>query len=523
MIYFRTVFQDAFYPFFTKEKPVRPLPLPSFLPSSFPMQARHSLLATGLTLTSAAACLSSVALAASSASSDNPQSAIRNPKSPNLVLIIADDCTKYDTQLYGGQAFTPNMMRISREGMTFSRCYQSAPICSPTRHALMTSKGPVKTGAYPNHTFAKPGITAWTSWLKAAGYRAALSGKTHVHPSNIFNFEYIPGAARANAENGKGDPNFTLVENFLKDCVKKGRNFGLYICSHQPHEPWNMGDRSRYPDAKLKLPPNFVDGPATRDAYARYLAEVTYYDGQVGQMLDLLDKYKLADNTFVIVLTEQGYSFPFAKWTCYDIGVASGMVIRWPGHVKAGSASDALVEYVDLMPTFCEAAGIKTPGDLDGRSFLALLEGKTNKHKDYTFSIETSRGIFAGPEYYGIRSVRDIRYRYILNLTPQATFKNTNMQKPFWKEWVRKAAAGDKQAIAMTRLYQHRPAEELYDVENDPWCMTNLIADPSLKPKITELKQQLAAWMKDQGDNGQATELLAKERLWKNADGSDGE
>jgi len=481
------------------------------------LTARHALLATGLTL-AGAACLPLALRAA-----DNPKSQTQNPKNPNLVLIIADDCTKYDTQLYGGQAYTPNMMRLSREGMTFSRCYQSAPICSPTRHALQTSKGPVKTGAYPNHTFAKPGITAWPSWLQAAGYRAALSGKTHVHPSNIFCFEYIPGDPKANAENGKGEPNFTLVENFLKDCLKKNQNFGLYICSHQPHEPWDKGDRSRYPDAKLKLPPNFVDGPATRDAYARYLAEITYYDAQVGQMLNLLDKYKLADNTMVIVLTEQGSSFPFAKWTCYDIGVASGMVIRWPGHVKPGSATDALVEYIDLMPTFCDAAGIKTPDDLDGRSFLALLEGKTNKHKDYAFSLETSRGIYAGPEYYGIRSVRDTRYRYILNLTPAATFKNTNMQKPYWKEWTRQAAAGDPHAIAMTKLYQHRPPQELYDVENDPWCMQNIIDDPTLKDKVTELKQQLVAWMKDQGDNGQATEMLAKDRLWKNADGTSGD
>lgn len=449
---------------------------------------------------------------------------------PNLVLIIADDCTKYDTQLFGGQAHTPNMMRLAREGMTFNRCYQSAPTCSPTRHALMTAKGPVKTGAYPNHTFVNPGITAWPSWLKAAGYRAALAGKEHVQPSSVFNYEYLAQAGAA-GKKGKakakgaeaardlpGEPDFAAVETFLKDCVKKDQPFGLYICSRQPHEPWNVGDPSKYPPDKLKLPPNFVDGPQTRDAYSRYLAEITFYDTQiVGRTLDLLDKYKLADNTTVIVLTEQGSSFPFAKWTCYDVGVTSGMVIRWPGRVKPGATTDALVGFIDLMPTFCDAAGIKTPADLDGRSFVPLLEGKTDKHQNYVFSQQTSRGIHAGPEYYGIRSVRDARYRYVLNLTPKATFKNTNMAKPYWKEWVQKAAAGDTHAAAMTRLYQHRPAEELFDCETDPWNMRNLIDDPSLKGKVAELKQQLAAWMKDQGDKGQPTEMAAKEHLWKNS------
>ncbi|MDR1009951.1 MAG: sulfatase [Opitutaceae bacterium] len=471
-------------------------------------------------LTGAAACLPVATLhAATAPATASPN----NTKPPNLVLIIADDCTRHDTELYGGQARTPNMMRLAREGMTFSKCYQAAPVCSPTRHALMTAKYPVKTGAYPNHTFVKKGITSWAKWFQDAGWRAGLSGKKHVNPVSTFCFEHVMPKNIARDDQKERNPDFGAVDVFLRDCVKKNESFGLFICSTEPHSPWNKGDASKYPPARLKLPPIFVDTPKTRDAYSRYLAEITYFDAQVGEMLALLDKHKLAGNTLVIVLTEQGNGFPFAKWTCYDAGVGSGCVIRWPGHVKPGSATDALVEYVDMIPTFCDAAGIKTPDDLDGRSFLPLLEGKTDKHKDYVFSIQTSRGIFAGPDYYGIRTVRDERYRYILNLTPKATFKNTAIKTPWYKEWTAAARAGDAHAGQLTKRYQHRPAEELYDCEKDPWNTHNLIDDPALKERTANLRKQLAAWMKDQGDKGQATEMAATRHLWKNAGGNGGE
>lgn len=466
-------------------------------------------------LTGAAACLPLLALQAGAAPKGD------EPNPPNFVLILADDCTKLDTELYGGQAKTPHMMRLAREGMTLTKCFQSAPMCSPTRHALMTAKHPVKTGAYPNHTFAKPGITSWAKWFQDAGFRAGLSGKKHVNPPATFCYEWVMPSGMPKNDNAERNPDFGAVDNFLRDCVKKKERFGLFVCSTEPHSPWNKGDASKYPPAQLKLPPNFVDTPKTRDAYSRYLAEVTYYDGQVGQMLALLDKHKLADNTIVIVLTEQGNGFPFAKWTCYDVGVGSGCVIRWPGRIKPGGKSDALVEYVDMMPTVCDAAGVKTPGDLDGRSFLPLLEGKANTHKNYAFSLQTSRGIYAGPEYYGIRTVRDERYRYVLNLTPEATFKNTAIKTPWFKQWEAAARDGNAHAERMTKLYQHRPAEELYDCENDPWNMNNLIGDPALKNRADTLRKQLASWMKDQGDKGQATEMAANKHLWKHAGGGE--
>ena len=95
---------------------------------------------------------------------------------PNLVFMIADDCTYLDMEVYGGQAKTPNLNRLAAEGMQFSRCFQAAPMCSPTRHNIYTGIYPVKSGAWPNHTRVYPGTKSIAHYLKDAGYRVALSG-----------------------------------------------------------------------------------------------------------------------------------------------------------------------------------------------------------------------------------------------------------------------------------------------------------------------------------------------------------
>lgn len=109
---------------------------------------------------------------------------------PNILLIIADDCTFSDLEIYGGQARTPNLKKIVSEGMLFSRCYQAAPMCSPTRHCLYTGLYPVKSGAYPNHTKAYPWVKSIAHYLQACGYSTDLSGKSHIAPKSVFPFQY---------------------------------------------------------------------------------------------------------------------------------------------------------------------------------------------------------------------------------------------------------------------------------------------------------------------------------------------
>ncbi len=433
---------------------------------------------------------------------------------PNILLIIADDCTYLDMEVYGGQAKTPRLKQLASEGMTFSRCFQTAPMCSPTRHNIYTGLYPVRSGAWPNHTRVYDGTRSIAHFLKESGYRVALSGKKHIGPGESFPFEYSGEFRVANPESVE---NYPQISKLMSESKKAGNPFCLIACSNEPHTPYTKGDPTQYPPDTLKLPPSWVDTPETRRLYSDYLAEITYFDQQCGVALDLLKAHGLEENTLVMVVSEQGSGFPFAKWTCYELGLASGMIIRWPGQVRPGSSSEALVEYVDITPTFIEAAGAAADIELDGKSFLEVLTGKTKKHKKYTFGLHTTRGIINGSEHYGIRSCGTSEYRYIRNLNYQNQFKNvvTHPGKgkvQFWKSWKLKAESGDPKAIELTSKYEWRPAEELYHVASDPHCLQNLVEDQKFSGIRNDLSKALDEWMKSQGDTGKDIEARALTR-----------
>ena len=419
---------------------------------------------------------------------------------PNLLFIIADDCTHRDIGCYGGQALTPNIDRLASQGMRFTQCFQAAPMCSPTRHNIYTGLYPVRSGAYPNHTFAKDGTKSVVHYLKPLGYRIALSGKTHINPKTVFPFEYSSAG---------NNPDFDAIDTLFSECKSTETPFCLFACSNEPHSPWNKGDPSKYKQDEIKLPPYFVDTPEIREAMVNYLAEITYYDGQVGRCLDLLEKHGLDDNTLVMVVSEQGSSMPFAKWTCYDSGLQSGMIVRWPGKVEPGATTDAMVEYIDVLPTFLQAAGADSPEVLEGRSFVPVLAGEATTHKQHVYGIMTTRGINNGSPYYGIRSIRSGQYKFIMNLTPEITFKNACTKSKEFQSWLKKAESGDEDAIDKVRRYQMRPAEELYDITSDPLEWNNLADSKEHAEAKAELRTRLLAWMENQGDKGQQTELEA--------------
>ena len=114
---------------------------------------------------------------------------VESQEKPNIVFILADDCTNWDIGCYGSKdSKTPNIDKLAAEGILFTRCYQAAPMCSPTRHNIFTGIYPVKTGAYPNHTNANPGTESIVQYLEPLGYRVALSGKKHIGPKTVFPF-----------------------------------------------------------------------------------------------------------------------------------------------------------------------------------------------------------------------------------------------------------------------------------------------------------------------------------------------
>ncbi|MCL2647865.1 MAG: sulfatase [Phycisphaerales bacterium] len=424
---------------------------------------------------------------------------------PNILMIIADDHGYHDSGAYGNsEVRTPNIDRLAKQSLRFTNYFTPAPICAPARSSLYTGLYPVKNGAHPNHSQVYDQVQSLPHYLKPFGYRVGLAGKTHIAPPKNFPFEYLP---------------LPLNEKAIADFIAKPGPFCLIVASPRPHTPWSRGG---YDPATLTLPPYLVDTPETRQALADYYHDVTEFDKHIGMCLDLLDQNHLTDNTLTLTTSDHGVQFPHGKWTCYDLGLKVELLARWPGHIKPG-VTNALASHVDFVPTAIELAGglppASPPPNLDGKSLLPLLLGKTDKIHDAVFGVETTRGIIKGSDCYPVRSIRTLTHKYIWNLKPDATFQNVvTAPRPsdvasigYWNSWVEKAKT-DPDAKKIVDAYQHRPEEELYDVFTDPDELINLAADPKYAAIKADLRKQLEAFMKDQGDKGIETEMDAKNR-----------
>lgn len=443
---------------------------------------------------------------------------------PNIMLVIGDDMTWRDCEPYGNdEVRTPNITRLAQEGMRFDAMFTATAMCAPTRQQLYTGMYPVRNGAYPNHSRVYDGVKSLPHYLKSLGYRVGLIGKKHFGPPESFPFETV---GRRGGKDAASD--VEAIAEFV-NCDRR-QPYCLIVASNEPHTPWNRGDATTYNPETLTVPPYLVHCPETRRSLQPYYAEITYLDGQLGSCIRVVDGSGRKDNTIVIFTSEQGSPFPFGgKWSCYETGLKTAFIVRWPAKVKAGTRATAMTQYVDVVPTLLAAAGAD-PGVIetgrpdahgktgfDGRSFLDVLLGRTDAHRDHVYGAHTTRGIINGSACYPIRSVRSARYKYIRNLNHKAIFYNVVSTRPndllhVWK----KRGETDPSIAARARFYQYRPAEELYDLDSDPYELNNLAADAKHAEVKGALKRELELWMQQQGDEGVATELRATERQGPN-------
>ena len=433
---------------------------------------------------------------------------------PNFLIIMADDCTYNDLPVYGGQnARTPNIDRLASQGMVFNRAYLSEAMCQPCRAELFTGQFPLRNGCAWNHSASRPQTKSVPHHLRPEGYRVGLAGKVHVKPAPAFPFEKISGFDPNCVRNPTRSHDLESVKAFFSRDDKQP--FYLTVALVEPHVPWVMGDASQYPPEDIKLPPNIADTPTSREAFSRYLAEITYMDSQVGEILDALDESGQRDNTLVLFTSEQGAQFPGCKWTNWDTGLHTALIARWPKRVPVGLRSDAIVQYADILPTFLHAAGASTDKHpFDGSSFLTVLLGQQAGHRAFAYGIHNN--LPEGPAY-PIRTVTDGVYRYIRNLAPDEMYIEKHLMgwtgdgqlnNPYWQTWVRDAWKNEHTYFLVKR-YMHRPAEQLYHTANDPFELKNLADSPEHLWIREKLGDELDRWMASQGDPGSSEDTSA--------------
>jgi N-sulfoglucosamine sulfohydrolase len=421
-----------------------------------------------------------------------------SPAKPDIVIFVTDDHSQRDSTPYGGSGIrTPNMQRLADAGLTFTRAYVASPSCAPSRATLLTGLMPARNGAESNHDRPRAEIKKWPAYFEEQGYEVVAFGKvSHYLHTGMYGFDHF---ANDKFHDHAGIP--AAVE-FLKKRPREGaKPLCLFVGSNWPHVPWPK-ESPGYDPAVLPLPAGSIDTPETRTWRARYAAAVTNGDDDLGRIIEAARAH-LPEQSIFLFSADHGAQWPFGKWNLYEAGVCVPLIVAWPGVVKPGTRTDAMVQWTDFLPTLLEAAGGKAPDDLDGRSFLSVLRGETSVHRERIFTTHSNDKRM---NVYPSRAVRDQRWKFIHNLHPEFAF-TTHIdvvagalgQRAFFATW-EAAARTDAKAAAIMKRYHARPAEELYDLVTDPHEQQNLAADPRNTEQLQRLRTELRAWMKSQGD-----------------------
>jgi N-sulfoglucosamine sulfohydrolase len=422
-------------------------------------------------------------------------------KQPNIVFLLADDMNRDTWGVYGSKdCKTPNIDKLAEEGLRFNNAYCSVAICAPFRQELYSGRSPWRTRTLPNHSKSTPDTQSIPHYLKPLGYRVALTGKEHIGPRKAYPFEIL------NKKKGKLENNDFIVnaKKFFDECAQGETPFCLFIASHDGHAPFTSGDPSQYDAEKLTIPPYWLDTPVLRKELVNYYAEITNFDQLVGQIRSVLEEKGLWENTIFMVCSEQGVQFPFAKWTCYDNGLHTGLVMSWPGVIKARSEVDELISIADITPTLVDAAGgTLKAGAVDGQSFLNTLKGKKQVLHDYVYGAFTNCNIIDNRDrIYPIRCIRDKEFALLYNpnykeSTSNVTLTGTKGPAGSWLALKGSSARAD----ALIHKLHKRPEFELYRLTSDPHELKNEIDNPEYQSVVEKMKKALLAKLEELGDS----------------------
>lgn len=436
---------------------------------------------------------------------------------PNILWLIAEDLGP-ELGCYGTtQVWTPNLDRLAADGVRYTHAYTTAPVCSASRSAFITGMYQTTIGAHNHRShrddgFSLPeGVRILPDWLRDAGYFTA----------NVRTFPHGVGFKGT----GKTDWNFAHAgKAFDSDnwsALKSHRPFYAQVNFQETHRAYHAPKRAD--PAKVVFPPYYPDHPVTRADWVAYLDAATELDRKVGVILKQLEADGLADNTVVIFMGDHGQSHVRGKQWCYESGLHIPLLIRWPkglpapARFKPGSVDDRLLEAIDLTATTLAVAGAPKPAKMQGRVFLG---DKAEPAREYAFGARDR----CDETVDRIRTVRDPRYRYIRNFMPERPFTQPNAYKerayPVLNLMKQLHAEGKLTAVQAVLMAPQRPAEELYDLDNDPYETNNLAASELSEHQAVRkrLSAELERWIErtnDQGRTAEPGELI--ERLQKEA------
>ncbi|EPR66594.1 Arylsulfatase [Cyclobacterium qasimii M12-11B] len=433
---------------------------------------------------------------------------------PNILLIVSEDNSS-DLGCYGNSlVHTPNLDKLSNNGVKFLNAYTTYAVCSPSRSSIFTGLYPHQNGqlGWATHYYALySGIKVLPNYLKETGYRTGILGKIHVNPAERFDFDFeaLPGS--------------NFQKESLKDYATQAKEF-----VSQSEDPYFL--MVNFPDAHLPFQ-NEVEGLPTQKVDRNKIKETlpfvgvnnerlldqteAYYncmnrlDESIGMLLDSLGDLS---NTCIIYLSDHGAQFSRGKLTNYEGGLKVPFIISYPEKIKEiGSSRDELISVIDILPTVLDLTETLGDFNLPGRSLMDLFsEDETEWRTHLGADGEGASPVF----YFPRRSIRGDRYKLIHNIDvgrgefPAFTaYANPDFGSGATIEEI---AASDAKVRQAYETWRKPPEWELYDLQEDPWEFENLADKPGLEAVLVTMKEALDAWREDTRDPFLSAEKLKK-------------
>ncbi len=411
----------------------------------------------------------------------------------NILWIIADDLSP-DLSCYGEKAVsTPNLDRLAKEGVMYTRAFSTSSVCSTSRSAFITGVYQTTTGTHHHRTNPKQappdGVVPITERFRAAGY-------------------FVTNGNSELSGGGKTDYNFRLGKRMYDGHDWRQRPeetpFFSQVQVFQPHRPFHEESRiSRR--REVTIPPYIPDHPLVRADYSHYLSDVEMLDRQVGDVLKRLEEDGLLDSTVVIFFSDQGRPQVRSKQWLYDGGVRVPLIVRWPDGRDAGTVDDRLVSLIDASASTLTLGGIELPHYLHGIDFL------DGERRRYVFAARNRNGNAPAR----LRSVRDERFKYIRNGMPERAMMPSSYYKllhyPVQPLMQMMHEKGELTEVQAELFVSPRPVEELYDTQADPHEIVNLAGDPAYAKQLKKMRHELDKWIERTGDRGQVEEEASLE------------
>jgi N-acetylglucosamine-6-sulfatase len=437
----------------------------------------------------------------------NQAQSAKTTKRRNIIFVLTDD-QRYDALGFmKAQPFleTPNMDRLAREGAHCKNTFVTTSLCSPSRGSMLIGKYAFQHKIVDNNTPIPPGTTFFPQYLQQSGYRTAFIGKWHM--GNVGD-EPQPGFDRWISFKGQGsylptkdglniDGNHVPQKGYITDELTdyaldwvskqpKDQPYFLYLSHKAVHSEFVPAERHKGRYANAHFTPPISEAPVTdpahprpmwtqnqrnswhgvefpyhsqlsiADYYKRYAETLLAVDDSLGRLMDLLQQRDELDSTYIFLAGDNGFCFGehglIDKRQAYEESMRIPLIVRCPEVIPKGTVVSQIVANIDFMPTFLDAASVKPPDALAGRSFLPLLEGKDIPwRKDLLYSYFWERNF---PQTPTIHAIRTDRYKYI-------------------------------------HYYGIWDSDELYDLENDPRELKNLIYSDAHRNVIGDLKKQM--------------------------------